>query len=105
MCTHFGQMIAIQSLHNLAQTFMRIVLLIPHVLVVLDLALIIQRQGNKTVYRLGVVYESGCVFLLQLEDDAVFFRLDDFGLEGLRLGHYFGDAVPLASDLVACVAV
>jgi hypothetical protein len=76
-------MIAVQSLHNLAQTFMRIVLLIPHILMILDLALIVQRQCDKTVHRLGKVKESGCVFLLQLEDDAVLLRVDDFGLEGL----------------------
>jgi hypothetical protein len=62
---------------------MRIVLLIPHILMILDLALVVQRQSNKTVHRLGKVNESGCVFLLQLEDDAVFLRVDDFGLEGL----------------------
>jgi hypothetical protein len=76
-------MIAIQSLHNLAQTLIRIVLLIPHILVILDLTLIIQCQCDKTVYRLGKVKESRCVFLLQLEDDAVLLRVDDFGLEGL----------------------
>lgn len=98
-------MITIQSLHDLAQAFMRIVLLIPHILVILDLALVIQGQCDQTVYRLRKVDKSGCVFLLELEDDAIGLRVDDFGLEGLRLGHYFGDAVPLAGDLVAGVAV
>jgi hypothetical protein len=76
-------MIAIQCLHNLTQTFMRIILFIPHILVILDLALIIQSQCNKTVNRLGKMDDSGCVFLLELEDDAILFRLDDFGLESL----------------------
>jgi hypothetical protein len=76
-------MIAIQCLHNLAQTFMRIILLIPHIFVILDLALIIQSQSNKTVHRLGKMDDSRCILLLELEDDAILFRLDDFGLEGL----------------------
>jgi len=76
-------MITIQSLHDLAQAFMRIVLLIPHVLVILDLVLVVQGQCNQTVYWLRKVDESRCVFLLELEDDAVGLRVDDFGLEGL----------------------
>lgn len=76
-------MITIQSLHDLAQAFMRVVLLIPHVLVILDFALVVQCQSNQTVYWLGEVDDSGCVFLLKLEDDAVWLGVDDFGLKGL----------------------
>lgn len=98
-------MVTVQRLHNLAQTLVRVVVVIPHVLVVLDLALVIQRQGDQAVHGLREVNDSGCVFLLKLEDDAIGFRLDDFGLEGLRLGHDFGDAVPLTGNLVSGVAV
>lgn len=60
-------MIPIQSLHNLAQTLMTVVLLIPHVLMIFHLLLLIERQRHKTVDRFREMHESWCVFLFHLE--------------------------------------
>lgn len=62
---------------------MRIVLFVPHVLVVLDLALVIQRQRHQRIDNFGEMYELGRVRLLELEDQTVWLGLYDFSLEGL----------------------
>jgi len=68
-------MITIQRLHDLAQPLVRVILLIPHILVILDLALIIQRQSNERVDRFRSTEDLWRVRLLQLEDDVIGLRL------------------------------
>lgn len=60
-------MIPIQSLHNLAQSSMAVVLLIPHVLMIFHLTMLIERQCDKAIDRFREMHESWCVFLLHLE--------------------------------------
>jgi len=84
-------LISIQRLHDLAQPLMRVVLLIPHVLVILDLALIIEGQSNKRIDRFREAHDLWRIRLLHLKDDVIGLRLDDFGFEGFGLCEEFGD--------------
>jgi hypothetical protein len=107
-------MIAIQRFHNLAQALMTVILLIPHIFVIPDLALPVERQAHQAVGRLAfpaqLLQRFGRVFLTELEDDlgAVVAHLvgfDHFGGDGMGPREDHGDAIPLPGDLVAGVAV
>lgn len=61
---------------------------------ILDFAVLVQRQRHEAVDRFCEMHEPRRVFLLQFEDDLV--RVggggDDFGGERAGGGHDFGDA-------------
>ena len=71
---------------------MAIILLVPHILVVLYLPAVVQRQRDEAVDGFGGVQHARGVFLALLVDDGGGAVGDDFGGEGAGGGHYFGDA-------------
>lgn len=82
-------MIPIQRFHDLAQSLMTVVLLIPHVLVIFHFPLLIEGQGDKAVNRLRVMHESWCVFLFHLECELRIGIGDNFCGESFRRRHDF----------------
>ena len=85
-------MVAIEGLEDLSQSFMRVILFVPHILVVLDLALLVQSESDKRVDSLGRLDNLGRVGLLQLEDDVIGLVLNDLRLKSLRFGEDLGNA-------------
>lgn len=70
---------------------MAIVLLIPHILVILDLSVLVQRQRDEAVDGFARVQHTGGVLLLLLVDDLGGRGFDDLGFESFGRGHNFGD--------------
>lgn len=68
---YLGKIIAVQRLHDFTQTLMRVILLVPHILVILDLSLFIKSQGDERIGSFCEMKELWCVCLLKLEDDAI----------------------------------
>ena len=68
---------------------MATVLLVPHVLMILDLSLLIQRHRHQTVHFLTNVQQTRSVLLLLFTDDVRRRRFYNFGLDGLRRRKYF----------------
>lgn len=119
------QMIPIERLHNLPQSLMTIILLIPHILMVFYFPLLIQRQCHKAVDRLREVHHAWRVFLLHLEGKLGVGIGDNFCGECARGGHDFWYAfylphispssvdegirwshtIPLSSNLIPRIAV
>lgn len=89
---HLGQMIAVQSLHRLSQPFMAIVLLIPHVLVIHNLPILIQREAHEAIHNLANRHQLWVIFLLELEDELPRVVLHDLRCQGLRAAHDHRDA-------------
>ena len=85
-------MISVQRLQYLPQPLMAIVLLVPHILVILDFSVLIQRQRDEAVDGFARVQHTRGVFLLLLVDDLRGRGFDDLGHEGFGGGHDFGDA-------------
>ena len=68
---------------------MAVVLIVPHVLVVYNLAFPIQRQRHQTVDRLRKMCYARSVLLLHLEDELRISAGDDLGGKGLGGSHDF----------------
>lgn len=62
-----SQLITIQSLHHLTQALMTIIVVVPHLLVVLDLFLVIERQTHEAIYAFGEMDYPRRVLSLHLE--------------------------------------
>lgn len=85
-------MIPIQRLHDLAQSLMTVVLLIPHILVIFHFPLLIEGQCDKAVDRLRVMKESWRVFLFHLERELGVGIRDNLCGESFGGRHDFGYA-------------
>lgn len=81
---NLGQMIAIQILQYFPQPLVTVILLIPLILMIYDLSLLVERQGDQTVDLLTKVEEARRIFLALLVDDGAGCVFDDLGCE--RLG-------------------
>lgn len=64
---NLGQLIAVECLHDLPQSLMAVILMVPHILVVLHLSFIVKRQGYETVDGLREFRYFWGVLLLHLE--------------------------------------
>ena len=98
-------MVAIQLLDKFAETLMAVVLLIPHVFVISDLAFLIQAKTHQAVHCLTRMCNPRRILLSQLEHNLLGSILDHFGLYGAQTRKDLGQPVPLAGNLVARVAV
>lgn len=62
-------MIPIQYLHDLAQAFMTVILLVPLVFVEFDLPMLVECQGDETVDGFRKMQDPWCVLLRHLEGE------------------------------------
>ena len=83
------QMIHNKRLHNLPQSLMTIILLIPRILMVFYPPLLVQRQCHKAADRLHEVHHAWRLFLLHLEGKLGVGVGDNFCGKYARGGHYF----------------
>lgn len=73
-----SQLIAIQRLHHLTQAFVTVIIVVPHLLVVLHLFLVIERQTHETIYTFGEMDYPRRVLSLHLEHQELRFIRHDF---------------------------
>jgi hypothetical protein len=90
--------IPVQRLEYLPQSFVAVILLIPHVLVILDFSVSIQCQRDEGVDLLGDGHGLWGVFLLQFENDGLGLGFDNLGFDCLSLGHDHGYSCIAVND-------
>lgn len=90
---HGGRHIGLQRLEELAQAAVAVVLFVPHVLVIPDLAPVVQAQGDQAVDGFGLAEPLGRILVLHLPHNLGGRVLDDFRLEGAQITEDLGVSV------------
>lgn len=74
---------------------MIIVLFVPHIFVISNFALLVQRQRDQTIHSDRFVQYYRCVLLSQFENDQIGLVLDHFRCQGPQRGKDLGKTIPL----------